>query len=99
MQKKDKIQLAELMLKFNSMNGDIHGFHAEWQLFLDSLSKEDARHATEVMFDSMLNNAKELRQSAVNLYENGNENTRQFVVESAEKLIEHPAFDKKRAAA
>ena len=99
MQKKDKTRLADLMVKFNAMNGDIHGFHEDWKPFIDSLSKEDANYATQVMFDTMLNNAKDLRQSAVELYENGSESSRQLVAESAQKLMEHPAFDKKRAAA
>ena len=61
----NRLILMELMEKFNNMNCDIQGFHKLWKPFIESLSKEDAQSATQVMFETMLHNAKKFREETI----------------------------------
>ena len=99
MTKSNKLLLIELMEKFNNMNGDIQGFHKLWKPFMDTLSKEDAQYATQVMFDTILENAKKFREETISFVENGTEHERQIAAEMIEELTEHPFFTREKLAA
>jgi hypothetical protein len=94
----DKVRLTALMKKFNAMNGDIQGFHKIWKPFMNTLSKEDAEDATQVMFDTILDNAKKFREESIRYAENGGEHERQVVAEMVDELKEHPFFTRERLA-
>jgi hypothetical protein len=94
----NKLILKELMEKFNNMKGDIQGFHKLWKPFIDTLPKEDAQFATQVMFDTILENAKKFREETISFVENGSEHERQIAAGMIEELTEHPFFTRERVA-
>ena len=94
----NKSRLIELMKKFNHMNGDLQGFHKLWKPFMDTLSKEDAAYATQVMFDTIIDNAKKFREESILFAENGGEHERQVIAGMVNELNEHPFFTREQAA-
>lgn len=98
MTKENQIKLDALMVHFNTMNGDIHNFHAVWKPFIDTLPKADRKLATQTMLNTMVENAQEFRKVAVHLIENGTDENRHTIAEMVKEFKELPVFNRNRAA-
>lgn len=90
----NKARLENLLQTFSS-GIVIHEFHREWQLFMDTLSKNDRTIATRAMMNATLENAKSFRQEAIEFAENGSSEDRQSVLDMVDDLAKHPLFVRK----
>jgi ABC-type Zn2+ transport system substrate-binding protein/surface adhesin len=94
----NQVKLAELLKTFNS-GFEIHEFHSEWNLFLNTLTKAERTFAVQSLMDSMLENAQTFRKEAIEFAESGTDQDRQTVLNMVSDLKEHPFFTRKEAKA
>jgi hypothetical protein len=92
MRKENKRKLEELMTVFSSMytEQDRIKFQLLWQPYYKTLSDMEKPIAINSWFNTMLDNAKNLKEESINFAENGSSEDRQFIAEMLNGIKEHP---------